>query len=235
MRCLVRDPARAKQLSDRGFELFDGDVQDAESLRRCRRGRRGRVLPRPRDGARRRGRLRGDGAPAPRSNFAEMAKREGVERVVYSRRARRPAPLEAPPQPTRTAEILREHGPPLTYFRAGMVVGARSESYRTLRYLVQRLPAMIAPPGSDPDTADRDRRRDRLPGRGRRTSCRREGMRGRRLAARTSSPTGRCSTGWLTRSARHPRRQVPVPLLTPWLSSLWIGLVTPVDAESRGP
>ena len=26
-----------------------------------------------------------------------------------------------------------------------MVVGAQSESYRTLRYLVQRLPAMIAP------------------------------------------------------------------------------------------
>ena len=40
---------------------------------------------------------------------------------------------------------LRENGPPLTYFRAGMVVGPQSESYRTLRYLVQRLPAMIAP------------------------------------------------------------------------------------------
>ena len=46
---------------------------------------------------------------------------------------------------TRRREILAEHGPPLTYFRAGMVVGAQSESYRTLRYLVQRLPAMIAP------------------------------------------------------------------------------------------
>ena len=30
----------------------------------------------------------------------------------------------------------RSYGPPLTYFRAGMVVGAGSESYRTLRYLV---------------------------------------------------------------------------------------------------
>ena len=45
----------------------------------------------------------------------------------------------------RTAEILAAEGPPLTYFRAGMVVGAGSESFRTLRYLVQRLPAMIAP------------------------------------------------------------------------------------------
>ena len=41
--------------------------------------------------------------------------------------------------------MLAAEGPPLTYFRAAMVVGAESESYRTLRYLVQRLPVMIAP------------------------------------------------------------------------------------------
>lgn len=44
-----------------------------------------------------------------------------------------------------TARILAAEGPPLTYFRAAMVVGADSEPYRTLRYLVQRLPVMIAP------------------------------------------------------------------------------------------
>jgi uncharacterized protein YbjT (DUF2867 family) len=32
---------------------------------------------------------------------------------------------------------------------------------------------------------------------------------------------------------RRPR--VPVPLITPWLSSLWIGLVTPVDAGVARP
>jgi hypothetical protein len=31
------------------------------------------------------------------------------------------------------------------------------------------------------------------------------------------------------------RPRIPVPLLTPWLSSLWIGLVTPVDAEIARP
>ena len=31
------------------------------------------------------------------------------------------------------------------------------------------------------------------------------------------------------------RPQIPVPLLTPWLSSLWIGLVTPVDAAVARP
>jgi hypothetical protein len=34
---------------------------------------------------------------------------------------------------------------------------------------------------------------------------------------------------------REPRPKVPVPLLTPWLSSLWIGLVTPVDAGVARP
>jgi hypothetical protein len=32
---------------------------------------------------------------------------------------------------------------------------------------------------------------------------------------------------------RRPR--VPVPLITPWLSSLWIGFVTPVDAGVARP
>ena len=32
-----------------------------------------------------------------------------------------------------------------------------------------------------------------------------------------------------------PRPKLPVPLLTPWLSSLWIGLVTPVDAKIARP
>src|SRR5213076_1576650 len=34
---------------------------------------------------------------------------------------------------------------------------------------------------------------------------------------------------------KRPRPKVPVPLLTPWLSSLWIGLVTPVDAAVARP
>ena len=34
---------------------------------------------------------------------------------------------------------------------------------------------------------------------------------------------------------RHPPRRITVPLLTPWLSSLWIGLVTPVDAGVARP
>jgi uncharacterized protein YbjT (DUF2867 family) len=34
---------------------------------------------------------------------------------------------------------------------------------------------------------------------------------------------------------RRPRLMFPVPLITPWLSSLWIGLVTPVDTNVARP
>ena len=44
-----------------------------------------------------------------------------------------------------TAEALREHGPPLTYFRAAMVVGPGSESYELLRSIAGKLPALPNP------------------------------------------------------------------------------------------
>ena len=34
---------------------------------------------------------------------------------------------------------------------------------------------------------------------------------------------------------RRPRPKLPVPVITPWLSSHWIGLVTPVDAGVARP
>jgi uncharacterized protein YbjT (DUF2867 family) len=152
----VRDRSRAQGLADRGFELHEADVLDAEALRGAGEGveiayylihamgrgtTRGGFEERERQGAR---------------NFAEMAKRERVARDVYlGGLGDRPASAHLRSR-HRTAEILAELGPPLTYFRAGMIVGAGSESYRTLRYLVQRLPRWSAPRGSR-----RPRRRSR--------------------------------------------------------------------------
>ena len=56
------------------------------------------------------------------------------------RRARRQAALRSPAQPPRDRADAGRAGPPLTYLRAAMVVGAGSESYRTLRYLVSACP-----------------------------------------------------------------------------------------------
>jgi uncharacterized protein YbjT (DUF2867 family) len=233
VRCLVRDTSRAAALHDRRIELRRGDVLDADSLRGAGagvevayylvhamgRGGGGDFEERERRGA---------------LNFAEMTKREGVGRVVYlGGLGDRPRSAHLRSR-QRTAEILAEHGPPLTYFRAGMVVGAGSESYRTLRYLVQRLPAMIAPSwlatptqpiGIDDVIAYLAKAPDVPESEGR--------------GVQIGGPDVLSYADMLDRMAdalgarRRPR--LPVPLLTPWLSSLWIGLVTPVDAAIARP
>ena len=79
------------------------------------------------------------------SNFARFATASGIEQVVYlGGLGDRPASQHLRSR-LRVGEILRDEGPPLTWFRAGMVVGAGSESYRTFRSLVERLPVMLAP------------------------------------------------------------------------------------------
>jgi uncharacterized protein YbjT (DUF2867 family) len=232
VRCIVRDRSRASDLERRGFELHEGDVLRPETLERAGRGvevayylvhamgrgARGDFAAREHAGAR---------------AFARMAAREGIARMIYLGGLGEPHSRHLRSR-HETAGVLAEHGPPLTYFRAGMVVGAGSESYRTLRYLVERLPAMIAPAWlkvpTQPIAIDDV------------------------LAYLVAAPDLSESTGreiqiggpdvlaygeMLDRMAealgRRPRPKLPVPLLTPRLSSLWIGLVTPVDAGVARP
>jgi len=231
VRCLVRDRAKARPLEQAGLDLHLGDVTEAASLEGAGRdvdcayylvhamaGGEG-FAAREQQGA---------------SNFARMAKDEGVRRVVYlgglgdERRSEHLRSRHA------TAEALAADGPPLTYFRAAMVVGAGSESYRTLRYLVERLPAMVAPAWL-------------------RTPTQPIGIEAaveylRRAPEVTESEGREVQIGgpdvlsygeMLDRMAiamgKRPRRKLPVPFLSPWLSSLWLGLVTPVDTKVARP
>ena len=144
VRCLVRDESRGEAPRRRGDEVHVGDVLDAGSLAGAGERLRDRLLPRPLDGPWGQGDF-AQQEQAAATAFARMAMEEGVERVVYlGGLGDRPRSKHLRSR-HETAEALRRHGPPLTYFRAAMVVGAGSESYRTLRYLVERLPAMIAP------------------------------------------------------------------------------------------
>lgn len=235
VRCLVRDRvgSRARALEHGGFELHEADVLRPETLRGAGReidaayylihsmGRGG-----PREFASR----ERAGAIA----FARMAREEAVERVIYlGGLGDRPHSQHLRSR-HETALLLREHGPPLTYFRAGMVVGPESESYRTLRYLVQRLPAMIAPAWLENPTqpvAIDDAVRYLL------QALEVEESAGREI--QIGGPDVLTYGEMLDRMAAVlglPRRpRIPVPLITPWLSSLWIGLVTPVDAGVARP
>lgn len=233
VRALVRDRDRAGDLERAGVELHEGDVTRADTLAGAGddvdvayylvhgmgRGGDGDFAERERASAR---------------NFARMANAAGIGRIAYlGGLGDRPGSQHLRSR-HETALTLRAEGPPLTYFRAGMVVGARSESYRTLRYLVQRLPAMIAPawlktPTQPIGIDDAIAYLAAAPGVP--ASAGRE--------VQIGGPDVLAYGEMLDRMAvalgRRPRPKVPVPLLTPWLSSLWIGLVTPVDAGVARP
>jgi uncharacterized protein YbjT (DUF2867 family) len=231
VRCLLRDPAggRAHALAAEGFDIHVADLLRPDTLsgacagvqvayylvHAMGRGGSGDFAERERLAAR---------------HFAELARAEGVGRVVYlgglgenprSRHLR---------SRHETALQLQDAGPPLTYVRAGMIVGSGSESYRTLRYLVQRLPAMIAPAWlktrtqpigigdvlaylSSVGEAD-------------------EAIGGElQIGGPDVLSYGDMLDTMAIALGMRPRPKIPVPLLTPRLSSLWIGLVTPVDAS----
>ena len=233
VRCLVRDRGRASHLADAGHELHEGDVLDAGSLRGA-----GEAVDTAYCLVHSMGRGGGREGFAEREqraaeNFARMARDEGVERVVYlgglgDERSEHLKSRAA------TAETLAGHGPPLVYFRAAMVIGAGSESYRTVRYLVERLPAMIAPAWlrnrTQPIAID-----DVLEYLAQ--AAERSDAAG--LEVQIGGPDVLTYSEVLALMAdvlgKRRRPQLPVPLLTPRLSSLWIGLVTPVDAGVARP
>ena len=115
-----------------------------------------------------------------------------------------------------------------------MVVGALSESYRTLRFLVERLPAMITPRWLDTQTQPIgiDHVVAYLS-----QAPEVEESSGREVEV--GGPDVLSYADMLDRMAlalgRRPRPKLRVPVLSPQLSSLWIGLVTPVHAGVARP
>ena len=231
MRCLVRDRSKAQRLAAGGLDLHEGDVTDSSSLAGAGQdtevayylvhamGGGAGFAERERTGA---------------LNFARMAKEEGVERVVYLGGLGGESTSEHLQSRHQTAQVLAAEGPPLTYFRAAMVVGAESESYRTLRYLVSRLPVMIAP--SWLHTATQPIGIDAVVEYLRRAA---EVPESEGREVQIGGPDVLSYSDMLDRMAivmgKQPRRKLSVPLITPWLSALWLGLVTPVDTNVARP
>lgn len=228
---MVRDRAKARELEAGGAELHVGDVTDGGSLEgaggdidiayflvHSMAGGEG-FAARERKGA---------------ANFARMAKREGVERVVYLGGLGEDSASTHLRSRHEVARTLAVEGPPLTYFRAAMVVGAASESYRTLRYLAGRLPVMVAPawlrtatqPIGIDAVVEYLRRAPDVPE-----------SEGREV--QIGGPDVLSYDQMLDRMAVAMGKRRPlklrVPLLTPWLSALWLGLVTPVDTKVARP
>jgi uncharacterized protein YbjT (DUF2867 family) len=167
-------------------------------------------------------------------NFARAAGKSGVKRVIYlGGLGERPSSTHLRSR-HETAEILAAEGPPLTYFRAAMVIGPESESYRTLRHLVQRLPAMIAPAwlgtATQPIAVD-----DVIAYLAAAPDVPESAGREVQIGGADVLSYGDMLDSMARALGKRPRPKLPVPVLTPRLSSLWIGLVTPVDAGVARP
>ena len=230
VRALVRDASRAGHLS---HDLHEGDVTKPETLRGAGEGvdvAYYLVHGMGRGGSDDFEKRERQAATA----FGREMREAGVGRVIYLGGLGDKPGSKHLRSRHETALALGEAGPPLTYFRAAMVVGAGSESYKTLRYLVERLPAMIAPawlktktqPIAISDVLEYLRAAPNVPE-----------SEGREV--QIGGPDVLAYGEMLDRMAdalgKYRRPKLPVPFLTPWLSSLWIGLITPVDAGVARP
>ncbi|MGY0021696.1 SDR family oxidoreductase [Streptomyces sp. cg35] len=171
--------------------------------------------------------------------FGEQARRAGVGRIVYLG-GLTPAGVpehELSPHLRSRAEvghILLASGVPTTVLRAAVIIGSGSASFEMLRYLTERLPVMVTPSWV-------------------RTRIQPIAVRDvlRILVGSATMPshvsrafdiggpdvlTYRDMMFRYAAEARLPRRLVlPVPMLSPGLSSHWVGLVTPVPASIARP
>lgn len=171
--------------------------------------------------------------------FAEQAHFAGVRRIVYLGGLTPPNMPEGSLSPhlrsrAEVGRILLDAPVPATVLRAAVVIGSGSASFEMLRYLTERLPVMVTPSwvhtrtqpigvrdvlrylvGSATMPDDVDRAFD-IGGP--------DILTYREMMCRYAAVAGL------------PRRLiVPVPVLTPRLSSHWVGLVTPVPASLARP
>lgn len=163
--------------------------------------------------------------------FGAAAAESGVRRIVYlGGLGEGSAPLsEHLRSRQETGDLLRASGVPVVEFRASVVLGSGSLSFEMIRALVERLPVMICPRWVAVETQP-IAVEDAIA----------------YLAGAIDLPEGaeriyeiggpdRVTYGQLMREYARQRglrrRLIPVPVLTPRLSSLWLGLVTPLYAR----
>ncbi|MCO1598129.1 SDR family oxidoreductase [Micromonospora sp. RHAY321] len=172
------------------------------------------------------------------TNFAAAARAAGVRRIIYLG-GPEPAADETVPSPhlrsrAEVGRILLASGVPTAVLRAAVIIGSGSASFEMLRYLTERLPAMVTPrwvSNRIQPIAVRDVLRY-LAGC---TALPEEVNRGFDIGG----PDVLTFREMMQRYARVAglRRRIIVPVrpLTPSLSSHWVGLVTPVPNAIARP
>jgi uncharacterized protein YbjT (DUF2867 family) len=165
------------------------------------------------------------------ANFAAAARENGVRRIVYLGGLGDPSqPLSAHLRSRQeVGEVLETSGAQVIEFRASIIIGSGSLSFELIRALVERLPVMICPrwvstpaqPIAVEDVLDY-------------LLAALDWEEGGSRVFEIGGPD-QVSYGDIMREYARQRGlrrlMLSVPVLTPHLSSLWLGLVTPVYAR----
>lgn len=170
--------------------------------------------------------------------FATTAERSGIERIVYLGGLAPDIPREkmSPHMRSRVdvGKILRSSGIPTIELRAAVIIGSGSASFEMLRYLTERLPAMITPRWVRTKTqpiAVRDVLRYLVESANLPPEISR--------VFEVGGPNVLTYQEMMQRYAKVaglPARIIlPINLLSPQLSSHWVGLVTPVPRAIAKP
>jgi uncharacterized protein YbjT (DUF2867 family) len=163
-------------------------------------------------------------------NFAAAAERQRVRRIVYLGGLTPEDPQSAHLQSRQeTGDILRAGGVPVTELRAGMIIGPGSAAWEVIRDLVNHLPVMVTPrwvfSRSTPIAlSNLLRYLAEVPGR-------------EETAGQVYDVAGPDILTYKEIMLRYGRLVgkrpfiIPVPVLTPRLSSYWLRLVTTVPTN----
>lgn len=232
VRCLARDPAKLREASWTGeVEIARGDVLDESSLDTAMAGVDTvfYLVHSLHD------RHFADTDRRAAENTARAAERAGVRRVVYLG-GLHPSGELSPHLASRTevGEVFLRCAVPAAVLQAAVIIGSGSASFEMLRYLTERLPVMITPRwvhSRIQPIAVRDVLHylvgcvDLPP-----------------EVNRTFDIGGPDVLTYLDMMRRYAgvaglrrRLVLPVPLLTPGLSSHWVNLVTPVPRTIAAP
>lgn len=172
-------------------------------------------------------------------NFASSAAAQQVSRIIYlGGLVPRDLPTHKMSEHMRSramvGEVLRGSGVSTVELRAAVILGSGSASFEMLRYLTERLPVMVTPrwvknsiqPIAIADVLHYLVQAAELPGRDSRVF-------------EIGGPDVLSYRDMMKRYAQvaglRKRRIFALPLLTPRLSSRWVGLVTPVPAAVARP
>ena len=227
VRCLARNPLYLTGRFASRTEVVAGDVLDPNSLRKALEGVDAAYYlvhsmgskedfgERDRVGAR---------------NFGRAAREQGVRRVIYLGGLAGDGEL-SPHLASRleVGRILASEGVPTLEFRASIIIGSGSLSFELLRSLVNKLPVMVTPrwvgTPAQPIAID-DVIAYLIHG----LDIEHEGSAVFEIGGPRRVTYGELMREY-ARQAGVRRVMIPVPLLSPRLSSLWLGLVTPVYAR----